>query len=136
MVELRQTGGPGFEPVGLAGSAQTGASLNLSSSEMRKFTKISDSAAPVLRLSTDETTCLGCERVGAGPGTSTSPSCMHTRQSIVAEGEDNLKKMQLMELAILNGTYRDTNVKTRECLRNRASSPHSPTRPPLLGVHG
>ncbi|XP_039536858.1 protein quaking-A isoform X2 [Pimephales promelas] len=29
-----------------------------------------------------------------------------------AEGEDNLKKMQLMELAILNGTYRDTNIKT------------------------
>ncbi|MEQ2304588.1 hypothetical protein AMECASPLE_028661 [Ameca splendens] len=29
-----------------------------------------------------------------------------------AEGEDNLKKMQLMELAILNGTYRDANVKT------------------------
>ncbi|XP_065144342.1 protein quaking-A isoform X4 [Paramisgurnus dabryanus] len=28
-----------------------------------------------------------------------------------AEGEDNLKKMQLMELAILNGTYRDTNIK-------------------------
>ncbi|KAJ4940384.1 hypothetical protein JOQ06_026687 [Pogonophryne albipinna] len=28
-----------------------------------------------------------------------------------AEGEDNLKKMQLMELAILNGTYRDANVK-------------------------
>lgn len=31
-----------------------------------------------------------------------------------AEGEDNLKKMQLMELAILNGTYRDNNVKTRK----------------------
>ncbi|KAG7222277.1 hypothetical protein INR49_027281 [Caranx melampygus] len=31
-----------------------------------------------------------------------------------AEGEDNLKKMQLMELAILNGTYRDANVKTRK----------------------
>ena len=31
-----------------------------------------------------------------------------------AEGEDNLKKMQLMELAILNGTYRDTNIKTRK----------------------
>lgn len=31
-----------------------------------------------------------------------------------AEGEDNLKKMQLMELAILNGTYRDNNIKTRE----------------------
>lgn len=29
-----------------------------------------------------------------------------------AEGEDNLKKMQLMELAILNGTYRDANLKT------------------------
>ncbi|KAK1894445.1 Protein quaking-A [Dissostichus eleginoides] len=29
-----------------------------------------------------------------------------------AEGEDNLKKMQLMELAILNGTYRDNNLKT------------------------
>ncbi|XP_077587134.1 protein quaking-A isoform X4 [Stigmatopora nigra] len=28
-----------------------------------------------------------------------------------AEGEDNLKKIQLMELAILNGTYRDNNVK-------------------------
>uniref|UniRef100_A0AAV2JID5 Protein quaking putative nuclear localisation signal domain-containing protein n=1 Tax=Knipowitschia caucasica TaxID=637954 RepID=A0AAV2JID5_KNICA len=28
-----------------------------------------------------------------------------------AEGEDNLKKMQLMELAILNGTYRDNNIK-------------------------
>ncbi|XP_056151461.1 protein quaking-A isoform X2 [Lampris incognitus] len=29
-----------------------------------------------------------------------------------ADGEDNLKKMQLMELAILNGTYRDNNIKT------------------------
>ncbi|XP_077476731.1 protein quaking-A isoform X4 [Stigmatopora argus] len=28
-----------------------------------------------------------------------------------AEGEDNLKKIQLMELAILNGTYRDNNIK-------------------------
>ncbi|XP_034050995.1 protein quaking-A-like [Thalassophryne amazonica] len=27
-------------------------------------------------------------------------------------GKDNLKKMQLMELAILNGTYRDNNIKT------------------------
>lgn len=31
-----------------------------------------------------------------------------------AEGEDNLKKMQLMELAILNGTYRDNNIKARK----------------------
>lgn len=34
--------------------------------------------------------------------------------SLQAEGEDNLKKMQLMELAILNGTYRDNNIKTRK----------------------
>lgn len=26
------------------------------------------------------------------------------------EGEDDLKKMQLMELAILNGTYRDSKL--------------------------
>lgn len=31
-----------------------------------------------------------------------------------AEGEDSLKKMQLMELAILNGTYRDANIKSRK----------------------
>nr|DBA26756.1 TPA: hypothetical protein GDO54_010970 [Pyxicephalus adspersus] len=31
-----------------------------------------------------------------------------------AEGEDSLKKMQLMELAILNGTYRDANLKSRK----------------------
>jgi len=31
-----------------------------------------------------------------------------------AEGEDSLKKMQLMELAILNGTYRDPNIKSRK----------------------
>uniref|UniRef100_A0A2K5Z6P9 STAR protein homodimerisation region domain-containing protein n=1 Tax=Mandrillus leucophaeus TaxID=9568 RepID=A0A2K5Z6P9_MANLE len=29
-----------------------------------------------------------------------------------AEREDSLKKMQLMELAILNGTYRDANIKS------------------------
>lgn len=33
---------------------------------------------------------------------------------IQAEGEDSLKKMQLMELAILNGTYRDANIKSRK----------------------
>jgi hypothetical protein len=36
------------------------------------------------------------------------------------EGEDNLKKMQLEALAILNGTYRDGKVVTlaspRKCL--------------------
>lgn len=38
-------------------------------------------------------------------------SCVFRAQ---AEGEDSLKKMQLMELAILNGTYRDANVKSRK----------------------
>lgn len=33
---------------------------------------------------------------------------------VQAEGEDSLKKMQLMELAILNGTYRDANIKSRK----------------------
>lgn len=28
-----------------------------------------------------------------------------------ADGEDELKKRQLMELAIINGTYRDNNAK-------------------------
>lgn len=28
-----------------------------------------------------------------------------------AEGEDELKKRQLMELAIINGTYRDSTTK-------------------------
>lgn len=29
-----------------------------------------------------------------------------------ADGEDELKKRQLMELAIINGTYRDSSSKT------------------------
>ena len=29
-----------------------------------------------------------------------------------ADGEDELKKRQLMELAIINGTYRDSSTKT------------------------
>jgi hypothetical protein len=28
-----------------------------------------------------------------------------------ADGEDELKKRQLMELAIINGTYRDSSIK-------------------------
>uniref|UniRef100_A0A0K2VCF9 Uncharacterized protein n=2 Tax=Lepeophtheirus salmonis TaxID=72036 RepID=A0A0K2VCF9_LEPSM len=31
---------------------------------------------------------------------------------LYSEGEDELKKRQLMELAIINGTYRDSNSKT------------------------
>lgn len=30
---------------------------------------------------------------------------------VPADGEDELKKRQLMELAIINGTYRDSNAK-------------------------
>ena len=47
-----------------------------------------------------------------------------------AEGEDNLKKMQLMELAILNGTYRDTNLKTRKRAHTRTHTrAHTHTQP-------
>uniref|UniRef100_A0A8C2US23 K Homology domain-containing protein n=1 Tax=Chinchilla lanigera TaxID=34839 RepID=A0A8C2US23_CHILA len=31
---------------------------------------------------------------------------------VPAEGEDSLKKIQLMELSVLNGTYRDANIKS------------------------
>ena len=42
------------------------------------------------------------------------------------EGEDDLKKMQLMELAILNGTYRDQAkamipTLTRKCWQANAA---------------
>lgn len=40
--------------------------------------------------------------------------CLVVFLYLQAEGEDNLKKMQLMELAILNGTYRDNNIKARK----------------------
>ncbi|CAJ1066632.1 protein quaking-B-like [Xyrichtys novacula] len=43
-----------------------------------------------------------------------------------AEGEDNLKKMQLMELAILNGTYRDANIKPSSLAFCLAASSQSP----------
>ncbi|XP_039865865.1 protein quaking-B-like [Simochromis diagramma] len=39
-----------------------------------------------------------------------------------AEGEDSLKKMQLMELAILNGTYRDASIKTSSLAFSFAAS--------------
>ncbi|KAL0969582.1 hypothetical protein UPYG_G00229380 [Umbra pygmaea] len=52
-----------------------------------------------------------------------------------AEGEDNLKKMQLMELAILNGTYRDNNIKTRapRLIQGQMIPPHQQIRPPAPG---
>jgi protein quaking len=43
-----------------------------------------------------------------------------------AEGEDNLKKMQLMELAILNGTYRDANIKAPHTMTFSLASPQAP----------
>lgn len=39
-----------------------------------------------------------------------------------AEGEDSLKKMQLMELAILNGTYRDANIKPSKTPTDQSES--------------
>ncbi|XP_060896858.1 protein quaking-B-like isoform X1 [Labrus mixtus] len=43
-----------------------------------------------------------------------------------AEGEDSLKKMQLMELAILNGTYRDANIKSSSLAFCLAASSQTP----------
>ncbi|KAM4607957.1 protein quaking-B [Polymixia lowei] len=43
-----------------------------------------------------------------------------------AEGEDSLKKMQLMELAILNGTYRDANIKSPGLAFSLAASAQAP----------
>uniref|UniRef100_A0A4W3J9K1 QKI, KH domain containing, RNA binding a n=1 Tax=Callorhinchus milii TaxID=7868 RepID=A0A4W3J9K1_CALMI len=43
-----------------------------------------------------------------------------------AEGEDNLKKMQLMELAILNGTYRDANIRPPTLAFSFAATPQGP----------
>ncbi len=45
-----------------------------------------------------------------------------------SEGEDELKKRQLMELAIINGTYRDSQSKNA----SRKFIPLLPTREPLL----
>ncbi|XP_062851981.1 protein quaking-B isoform X2 [Trichomycterus rosablanca] len=47
-----------------------------------------------------------------------------------AEGEDSLKKMQLMELAILNGTYRDANIKSPSAQAPRIISGPAPMLPP------
>ncbi|CDQ72601.1 unnamed protein product [Oncorhynchus mykiss] len=49
-----------------------------------------------------------------------------------AEGEDNLKKMQLMELAILNGTYRDTNIKTHPLAFSLAAAAAAAQGPRLM----
>ncbi|KAI4878734.1 hypothetical protein NFI96_032728 [Prochilodus magdalenae] len=51
-----------------------------------------------------------------------------------AEGEDNLKKMQLMELAILNGTYRDTNIKTPNLAFSLAAAAAAAQGPRLIAA--
>ncbi|KAM9395414.1 KH domain-containing RNA-binding protein QKI [Salvelinus alpinus] len=43
-----------------------------------------------------------------------------------AEGEDSLKRMQLMELAILNGTYRDANIKSPALAFSFAANAQAP----------
>uniref|UniRef100_A0A673YM20 QKI, KH domain containing RNA binding n=1 Tax=Salmo trutta TaxID=8032 RepID=A0A673YM20_SALTR len=50
-------------------------------------------------------------------------SCVSVLQ---AEGEDSLKKMQLMELAILNGTYRDANIKSPALAFSLAANAQAP----------
>uniref|UniRef100_A0A8C2TBY5 K Homology domain-containing protein n=1 Tax=Coturnix japonica TaxID=93934 RepID=A0A8C2TBY5_COTJA len=45
---------------------------------------------------------------------------------IPAAGEDSLKKMQLMELAILNGTYRDANIKSPALAFSLAATAQAP----------
>lgn len=50
----------------------------------------------------------------------TAHACLKVVSVFQAEGEDSLKKMQLMELAILNGTYRDASIKT--CKRQTGQS--------------
>ncbi|XP_062862789.1 protein quaking-A isoform X3 [Trichomycterus rosablanca] len=51
-----------------------------------------------------------------------------------AEGEDNLKKMQLMELAILNGTYRDTNLKAPNLAFSLAAAAAAAQGPRLIAA--
>ena len=53
------------------------------------------------------------------------------------EGEDDLKKRQLMELAIINGTYRDNSTKTAAALTAAACNPRiiaSPMTLPQVSV--
>ncbi|XP_054652648.1 protein quaking-A isoform X3 [Dunckerocampus dactyliophorus] len=51
-----------------------------------------------------------------------------------AEGEDNLKKIQLMELAILNGTYRDNNVKAPTLAFSLAAAAAAAQGPRLIAT--
>ncbi|XP_041644779.1 protein quaking-B-like isoform X2 [Cheilinus undulatus] len=63
-------------------------------------------------------TDTGCKIMVRGRGS------MRDRKK--AEGEDSLKKIQLMELAILNGTYRDANIKPSSLALCLAASPQTP----------
>ncbi|XP_041032686.1 protein quaking isoform X6 [Carcharodon carcharias] len=60
----------------------------------------------------------GCKIMVRGKGS--------MRDKKKAEGEDNLKKMQLMELAILNGTYRDANIKSPALAFSLAATAQAP----------
>jgi len=48
--------------------------------------------------------------------------------SAQADGEDELKKRQLMELAIINGTYRDSSAKAVVQAGSSASSKYQPLK--------
>ncbi|XP_072493823.1 KH domain-containing RNA-binding protein QKI isoform X11 [Notamacropus eugenii] len=60
----------------------------------------------------------GCKIMVRGKGS--------MRDKKKAEGEDSLKKMQLMELAILNGTYRDANIKSPALAFSLAATAQAP----------
>ncbi|XP_038253735.1 protein quaking isoform X17 [Dermochelys coriacea] len=64
----------------------------------------------------------GCKIMVRGKGS--------MRDKKKAEGEDSLKKMQLMELAILNGTYRDANIKSPTAQAPRIITGPAPVLPP------
>lgn len=72
---------------------------------------------------------VGLER-GCGCGVWTVLGAHWSVFHVQAEGEDSLKKMQLMELAILNGTYRDANIKSRKS----AAGPAGPSPLPVAGL--
>ncbi|XP_064627581.1 protein quaking-A-like isoform X2 [Lineus longissimus] len=54
---------------------------------------------------------------------------------VIPEGQDELKKRQLMELAILNGTYRDTSKPSPGSQQVNVTQSHLPGMPGMLPLH-
>ncbi len=53
-------------------------------------------------------------------------------ENLQAEGEDDLKKKQLMELAIINGTYREPNVFQKKLQQLQFPNNRMPIGAPLI----